>query len=132
LEGIFSYIVDFRLEGRRATRCSAVFLTAKIKKMGTKHTKSQRVIFDYFLTDGEGNEFCLGVTAQVTFGKSDSSYPREMQTGQDEPDEVEAITCAWNDEKGVAGEIVNFFTLPEAMRQAIEQRAIEEACEKTY
>ena len=104
----------------------------KVKNMGAKHTKSQRVFFDYHLQDAEGNEFTLGVTALVTFGKRDSDYQRDMQTGQDEPDEVEAINVAWNNEKGVAGNLIRFWDLPEAMQEVIETKAIEKANEIAF
>ncbi|GAB4486634.1 MAG: hypothetical protein OHK0019_00660 [Saprospiraceae bacterium] len=100
--------------------------------MGATRKKSQLVIFDYHLQDAEGNEFTLGVTAKVSFGKRDSAYPRFMQTGEDDPDEVEAITCGWNNAKGVCEQIVEFHKLPEAMREAIEQLAIEKANEIAF
>ena len=104
----------------------------KVKNMGATRKKSQLVIFDYHLTDCEGNEFTLGVTAKVSFGKRDSAYPRDMQTGQDEPDEASGFNCAWNDTKGVCEQIVDFHKLPEAMREVIEQLAIEKANEIAF
>lgn len=98
--------------------------------MGATRTQSQKVIFDYFLTDSEGNEFCLGVTATVNFGSGIEYAQQGFAIGAATDDEVSVETCGWTDEKGVAGDNVDFLALPEAMRAAIEQKAIEEACEK--
>lgn len=98
--------------------------------MGIAKATSQKVIFDYFLTDQFGNEYTLGVTAQVDFGNGKEYSPQGYAIGAETDDEVSVETCAWNDEKGVAGELVRFYDLPEAMQKVIELQAIEEAYEQ--
>ena len=102
------------------------------KNMGATRKKSQRVILDYFLTDANGNEFCLGVTAQVDFGNSIEYAFEGFAIGAATDDEVNVDTCAWLDADGVHECSINYQLLPEAMREVIEQLAIEKANEIAF
>ena len=97
--------------------------------MGATRTKSQMVSFDYHLQDSEGREFTLGVTAQVDFGDGIEYSRQGYAVGAATDDEVTALTCGWTDKKGAHETMQSFFMLPEAMRKAIEARAIEVANE---
>lgn len=86
--------------------------------MGATRTKSNRVDFPYYI-----GEVTVAVAAIVTPGRLDNSYPREMQTGQDEPAEVTIIQATIHAQDGCKAEI--WEDIPAAIERDMERVAIE-------
>lgn len=95
--------------------------------MGTTVQKKIRVAFAYNLTSYTGEEFTLAVVANVYPGRQDHTYPRDMQTGQDEETTAEIVQAVWHPTAHDQTHI--WENIPPAIQADIEKAAIERATE---
>lgn len=98
--------------------------------MGATTQKKIRVAFAYTLTAYTGEEFTLAVIANVYPGRQDHTYPRDMQTGQDEETTAEIVQAVWHPNAYCATpQLWEVETIPFAILSDIEAAAIERATE---
>ncbi len=96
--------------------------------MGATTQKKIRVAFAYTLTAYTGEEFTLAVIANVYPGRQDHTYPRDMQTGQDEETTAEIVQAVWHPNAYCSTPKL-WENIPAAIAADIEAAAIERATE---
>lgn len=90
--------------------------------------QKKRVAFAYNLTSQTGEEFTLAVVANVYPGRKDHTYPRDMQTGQDEETTAEIVQAVWHPTAYCATPQL-WENIPAAILADIEAAAIAKATE---
>lgn len=88
--------------------------------MGAIRTKEIRVDFPYYV-----GEVTVAVSAKITPGRPNYTYPRDMQTGQDEETDVQIISATIHAQNGCKAEI--WENIPAAILCDIERVALENA-----
>lgn len=88
----------------------------------TRNISKIQVAFAYHLNSLE-SEWTVAVVANVYHGRYDTSYPRDLQTGQDEEATAEIVAATFHPQGRDRAE--TWDNIPSRIREDIERAAIE-------